>query len=98
MKRYYVYILASKRNGVLYVGMTGNLPMRMKAHKEHAVEGFTEKYFVHKLVYLEVFDSVYNAITREKQIKKWKRDWKIRAINEMNPEWEDLSEKDGFFL
>ena len=98
MKRYYVYILASKKNGVLYIGVTGNLPNRIKAHKEHAVPGFTDKYFVHKLVYLEVFDTAYNAINRGKQLKKWKREWKIQAIESMNPDWEDLSEKKDFII
>jgi len=98
MKRYQVYILASEKYGTLYVGMTGNLPLRIKAHKEHAVQGFTDKYKVDKLVYVEACDNAMQAIELEKRIKKWKRAWKIRIIEAINPEWEDLSEKDGFFL
>lgn len=98
MKRYHVYILASERSGTLYIGMTGNLPARMKAHKEHAVPGFTDQYKVTRLVYAEVFETARQAIEREKQLKKWKRSWKKRIIEELNPDWEDLSEKNGFFL
>ena len=97
-RRFYVYILASDYNGTLYIGMTSNLAMRMKAHKEHAVEGFTDKYEVTKLVYAEVYETAMQAITREKQLKKWNRSWKCSLIEQMNPNWEDLSEKDGFFL
>ncbi len=70
----------------------------MKAHKEHAVEGFTDKYNVMKLVYAEVCETAMQAIELEKQLKRWKRAWKIRIIESINPDWEDLSEKDGFFL
>ncbi|MEZ4180076.1 MAG: GIY-YIG nuclease family protein [Candidatus Doudnabacteria bacterium] len=90
MKRYYVYILASKKNGTLYIGVTSDLVKRVWEHKEDLVEGFTKKYQVHQLVwYLETSD-IESAIQREKQIKKWNRDWKIRLIQEQNPEWEDL--------
>jgi putative endonuclease len=98
MKRYWTYILASDRNGTLYTGVTGNLPQRMKAHKEKVVKGFTSSYSVDKLVYVESFETFRQAVLREKQLKKWKRSWKKRIIEELNPEWEDLSEKDGFFL
>ncbi len=98
MKRYYVYILASERNGTLYIGMTSNLAVRVMAHKDHTFKGFTDKYNVTKLVYLEIYDTPMEAIMREKQLKKWKRSWKKRIIEEMNPEWEDLSEKEDFVL
>jgi putative endonuclease len=93
-----MYILASDRNGTLYIGVTGNLSMRIKAHKEKAIKGFTSEYNVNKLVYAESFDTFEQALIREKQVKKWKRSWKKRIIEELNPEWEDLSEKDDFFL
>lgn len=85
-----VYILASQKKGTLYVGVTGNLLQRVWQHKQEQVEGFTQKYGVKRLVYYEVADDIVSAITREKQIKKWNRAWKIRLIEEMNPEWEDL--------
>jgi len=98
MKRYFVYIMASEKYGTLYIGMTSNISNRMKAHKEHAVEGFTDKYNVTKLVYVEVCDTAMQAIELEKKLKKWKRAWKIRIIEAMNPDWEDLSEKDGYII
>ena len=85
-----VYILASKRNGTLYIGVTSNLPKRIWEHREDIVEGFTKKYAVHKLVYYELFEDMQNAITREKRLKKWRRAWKIRLIEEKNPYWDDL--------
>ena len=90
MKSYFVYILASKKNGTLYVGVTSNLEKRIWEHKNKVVEGFTEKYNVDKLVYYEQTEDVESALTREKQMKVWKRDWKIKLIQENNPEWEDL--------
>jgi putative endonuclease len=90
MKQYYVYILASKRNGTLYVGVTNNLVRRVNEHKQKIVEGFTERYNVNILVYYEIFDDIRLAITREKRLKAWKREWKIRLIEERNPEWKDL--------
>lgn len=90
MKQYYVYMLASKKNGVLYIGVTGDLVKRVWEHKNNLVEGFTKKYFVHKLVYYEVTTDAKSAITREKQLKKWNRDWKIRLIEKENSNWEDL--------
>ena len=89
-KQFYVYILASKRNGTLYTGVTSDLTQRVWQHKHHMVEGFTKKYRVKKLVYYEVHDNAESAITREKQIKKWRRKWKLRLIEEKNPQWTDL--------
>ena len=89
-KQFYVYILASKRNGTLYTGVTSNLTKRAWEHKEGLVEGFTKKYSVKMLVYYETFEDVGSAIMREKQIKKWERKWKLRMIEEKNPQWNDL--------
>ena len=85
-----VYILASKRNGTLYIGVTGYLKKRVWQHKQGFSEGFTRKYDVKKLVHFEVFENMMNAITREKQLKKWKRNWKLALIEENNPDWIDL--------
>jgi len=85
-----VYLLASGRNGTLYVGVTSNLIDRIWQHREHVVEGFTKKYDVTKLVWHELHGTMESAITREKQIKKWKREWKLRLIDESNPSWRDL--------
>ena len=93
MKQYFVYILASKRNGTLYVGITSNLVKRAWEHKNDLVDGFTKKYKVHKLVYYESYESPAEAIAREKQLKWWKRKWKEELIEEVNPEWKDLFEK-----
>ena len=90
MKSYYVYILASKRNGTLYIGVTNNLTRRVYEHKNGIIEGFTKKYRVHKLVYYEHVEDIESAIQREKRLKTWHRDWKIRLIEETNPNWEDL--------
>jgi len=90
MNRYYIYILASKRNGTLYIGVTNDLIKRVYEHKNNAVEGFTKKYGVHNLAYYEETQDVNSAITREKQMKKWKRSWKIELIEKTNPDWEDL--------
>jgi putative endonuclease len=92
MKCYSVYILASKRNGTLYVGVTNDLVRRVHEHRTDAVSGFTEKYGVHRLVYHEQTDDILSALAREKQIKKWNRKWKIDLIEAENPEWEDLYE------
>lgn len=89
-KQFYVYILASKRNGTLYIGITSGLVQRIWQHKNKMVEGFTQKYNVNKLVYYEVHPNAESAITREKQVKKWRRSWKIRLIEEKNPDWKDL--------
>jgi len=90
LKTYYVYILASKRNGTLYIGVTSNLVRRIYEHKKGYIKGFTEKYGVHMLVYYESCDNVESAIQREKRLKVWHRKWKIRLIEEKNPEWKDL--------
>ena len=90
-----MYILASGRNGTLYVGVTSNLASRIEAHRSGAVKGFTEKYGVKTLVYFEVHADMYEAIQREKRIKKWNRSWKIELIENDNPEWKDLSDKAG---
>ena len=87
---YYVYILASGRNGTLYIGVTGNLPQRIYEHKIHALPGFTDKYNVDKLVYFERFEDVHEAIKHEKRLKKWERNWKKDLIEKFNPEWRDL--------
>lgn len=88
-----VYILASQRNGTLYVGCTSDLEARTWLHKEKAVDGFTKKYGVTKLVYYEVHDDMLSAFKREKLLKKWKREWKIKLIEKSNPEWKDLTEE-----
>jgi putative endonuclease len=85
-----VYLLASKRNGTLYTGVTSSLTKRVWEHKNNLVEGFTKKYSVHTLVWYEVHETMESAIQREKAIKNWKRDWKIKVIEEENPKWRDL--------
>jgi putative endonuclease len=88
--QYYIYILANKRNGTLYIGVTSNLVKRLYEHKNNIIEGFTKKYNIHKLVYYEITDDIESAIRREKQLKKWNRKWKINLIENSNPEWIDL--------
>ena len=90
MKTYYVYILASKRNGTLYIGVTNDLIRRVYEHKQDLVKGFTKKYKVHRLVYFEHTPDINSAFNREKQLKKWKRKWKIALIEKENLEWRDL--------
>ncbi len=85
-----VYILASKRNGTLYTGVTNNLVRRVWEHKNHLVEGFTSRYEVTMLVWYEHHDSMHDAIVREKVLKKWRREWKLALIESVNPEWRDL--------
>ena len=89
-KQYCVYILASRKNGTLYVGITSDLIKRVWEHKEKVIKGFTSKYGVDRLVYYEVFHDPKNAIKREKRLKFYKRQWKIDLIEKENPEWEDL--------
>ena len=89
-KKYYVYILASSRNGTLYTGITNDLIRRIQEHKEKVIKGFTEKYNVDKLVFYEVYGEVGMAIYREKCIKKWNREWKLKLIEKNNPDWKDL--------
>ena len=90
---YYVYILASKRNGTLYIGVTNDLVRRVHEHKNDFAEGFTKKYQVHDLVYFEQADDVGAAIAREKQLKKWNRAWKLELIEKSNGDWQDLYPK-----
>lgn len=89
-KHYYVYMLASERNGTLYVGVTSDVVKRAWEHREGIVEGFTKKYNVKRLVWFEIHEDVTAAIIREKQIKKWNRSWKINLIQTKNPYWKDL--------
>ena len=90
MKTYFVYIIASKRNRTLYIGVTSNLVKRVYEHKNKLVEDFTKKHNVHVLVHYETIEDINSAITREKQLKKWKRQWKIELIEKNNPNWKDL--------
>ena len=85
-----VYILTNKRNGTLYTGVTSNLIKRTWQHKNHVTEGFTKKYRLHKLVWYELHQDMESAILREKQIKNWRRSWKLKLIEEFNPQWHDL--------
>ena len=87
---YYVYLLASRKYGTLYIGVTNDLIRRFYEHRSKLVDGFTRRYDVDKLVWFEVYDDVLSAIAREKELKKWRRDWKIRLIEEQNPNWMDL--------
>ncbi|MBE6457882.1 MAG: GIY-YIG nuclease family protein [Alphaproteobacteria bacterium] len=91
-KYYYVYIMASSRNGTLYIGVTSNLPQRIFEHKNHLLPGFTDRYNVDKLVYFERHDNANDAIRREKRLKDWKRNWKKDLIEKYNPLWRDLYE------
>jgi putative endonuclease len=90
-KYYFTYILASHHNGALYVGMTNNLARRMEEHKNGIADSFTKQYQIHYLVYYEVFDNPTDAIEREKQLKRWHRQWKMHLIERDNPDWKDLS-------
>ena len=87
----HLYILASRRHGTLYIGVTTDLSKRIYEHREGLVPGFTRKYGVKRLVYVETYDDVSDAILREKRMKEWRRDWKIRRIEEENPDWRDLA-------
>ncbi len=91
-EHYYVYILATERNGTLYIGVTNDLVRRIFEHKNDVVRGFTQKYQVHQLVYFEQFDDPATAIQREKTMKFWPRQWKLNKIEEANPAWRDLYE------
>jgi putative endonuclease len=94
-----VYILASKRNGTIYIGVSRDLYIRIPQHKQSLIEGFTKKYHVHMLVYYEMHHLMTDAIEREHRIKEWRRQWKIRLIESMNPEWTDLfNEETGEIL
>jgi putative endonuclease len=89
---YYVYILASRRHGTLYIGVTNNLPFRIQQHRLGQGSEFVRRYGVHRLVYVETYGTAREAISREKQLKKWNRDWKIQLIEQDNLEWRDLSD------
>jgi putative endonuclease len=89
-ERAYVYILASKPRGVLYTGVTSNLPVRAEQHKAGVVRGFTAKYGAKLLVWFQGFDDLRDAIDHEKRLKRWRRDWKIKLIEASNPNWDDL--------
>jgi putative endonuclease len=96
MSNCWVYILASQKYGTLYIGVTSNLPKRIYEHQNGLMEGFTKDYKVHQLVYLEQHETSGSAISREKRLKAWKRDWKINLIEKENPHWEDLSKNSAF--
>jgi putative endonuclease len=89
---YYVHLMASKKHGTLYVGVTRNLLACAYQHKTSAVEGFTRRYRIYRLVWFEIFEDPLTAIAREKEIKKWRREWKINLVERSNPEWVDLFE------
>ena len=90
MKQFYVYIMASQRNGTLYIGITSDLVKRVYEHKNDLVEGFTSQYGVKNLVYYEIYDDFDHAVKREKAMKAWKRAWKLEEIEKVNPRWLDL--------
>ena len=90
VRSFYVYVLANRIGGTLYIGVTNDLIRRVTEHRLKAVESFTKKYGVNRLVYFEQFDDAENAIRREKRLKKWNRMWKIRLIEQLNPNWDDL--------
>jgi len=87
---FYVYCMASRRNGTLYLGVTNDLVRRVYQHKTKALPGFTSQYKVNQLVWYECYDDPINAIAREKELKKWRRAWKLELIEKMNPDWDDL--------
>ena len=87
---YYTYILFNQRNGTLYIGVTNHLVKRVYEHKQHIFKGFTDKYDIYKLAYYEIHDDINEAIKREKQLKAWKRSWKLELIESHNPDWKDL--------
>jgi putative endonuclease len=93
MKQPAVYILSTGKRGTLYIGVTSDLVARTRQHREHVVEGFTKRYNVTQLVWYELHGTMFTAIEREKQLKKWNREWKLRLISESNPEWRDLWEE-----
>ncbi len=97
-KQFYVYILSSKKNGTLYIGVTNNLVRRVEEHKRKINPGYTNRYNINMLVYYEIHSKILEAIKREKQLKKWKRQWKIELIESMNPDWVDLVNDREFLL
>jgi putative endonuclease len=92
-RRFYVYIMANKRNGTIYIGVTNDLARRVYEHREGLIEGFTSRYGLKMIVYYEVFDSVSLAIQRETSLKRWPRRWKLALIEKINPQWKDLAEE-----
>jgi len=96
MRTFFVYILASKRNGTLYVGVTNNLARRQSEHKAKLVPGFTRKYKIDQLVYFEAFHSILEARAREHSLKRWRRAWKIALVEKLNPDWRDLTDELNF--
>ena len=92
MKNYCIYILTNRRRGVLYIGVTGNIQRRLIEHRLEKIEGFTKQYFLKKLVYVESYQYINDALKREKQLKAWLRAWKLDLIEQQNPEWLDLFE------
>jgi putative endonuclease len=90
---FYVYILATRKDGPIYIGVTNELHRRVFEHKTHVIKGFTARYNVDRLVYFEVFESIESAIAREKKLKRWRREWKVALIERENPEWRDLAEE-----
>lgn len=89
----YIYILANKKNGTIYTGVTNDIIRRVFEHKQGFVDGFSKKYDLKRLVYFDSFESIYDAITMEKRIKRWRREWKLALIEKLNPEWQDLYEQ-----
>jgi putative endonuclease len=98
MEYFFVYILANKKNGTLYIGFTYDLEVRVYQHKHEEYESFTKRYHIHRLVYYEIFEDADAAIDREKQLKKWNRGWKLRLIEKHNPGWKELYASDGSIL
>ena len=90
MERYYVYLIANKKGGKIYAGSTNDLRRRISEHKNNSIDGFTKNSGIHNLVYYEEHDDIHKAVTRERQIKKWERAWKIELIEKFNSEWKDL--------
>ncbi len=94
MRQYYVYILSNRRYGVLYVGVTNDLMRRVYEHKKKLVPSFTSSYGVNRLVYVEEYTSIAEARAREHTLKRWRRSWKLKLVDELNPDWLDLSEQE----
>lgn len=91
MKNFFIYILASHKNGTIYIGVTSDLHRRIQQHKSGTADGFTKKYRVDRLVYFETTPDTYVALQREKQLKEWRRKWKLELIEKVNPEWRELA-------
>ena len=96
MNSFHVYILTNKRNGTLYVGVTNDIARRINEHRIDQVAGFTRRHELFRLVYFESCDSAFEAISREKQLKRWKRQWKLELIESVNPYWRDISDEVGW--